>query len=99
MHLPDLVLSSQDAVFEVAIELTRLDRRLAQISTSLPLPADVDDVLEERVVSTPATQLFGVIGAVKVNLKEAIEALLETAQIDEVTLRQEFRKWEQGRRS
>ena len=43
----EAVEASQDAVFEVAIELARLDRRLAQIAMSLPLPADVGDLFEE----------------------------------------------------
>ncbi len=90
----ETVVAGQDAVFEVAIELARLDRRLAQICGSLPLPADVLDLFEDRVPSTPAAQLYGVIGAVKVELRETIDVLLEAAQVDEVALRQEFRKWE-----
>ena len=94
----EAVRASQDAVFEVAIELTRLDRRLAQIATSLPLPADVGELLEDGLPSIPATHLYGLIGAVKGELRETIAVLLEAAQIDGVALRREFRSWE-GRQS
>ncbi len=90
----ETVVAGQDAVFEVALELARLDRRLAQIADSLPLPADVFDQFEDRVPATPAAQLYGVIGVVKVELRETIDVLLEAAQVDEVALRREFRKWE-----
>ncbi len=90
----EAVVAGQDAVFEVAIELARLDRRLAQIAGSLPLPVDVLDQFEDRVPATPAAQLYGVIGAVKVELRQSVDVLLEAAQVDEVALRREFRKWE-----
>ncbi len=94
----EAVRASQDAVFEVAIDLARLDRRLAQIATSLPLPVDVYDLLEDRLPSIPAAHLYGLIGAVKGELRETVAVLLEAAQIDGVALRREFRSWE-GRRS
>jgi hypothetical protein len=90
-----LLQAGQDATFEVAIELARLDRRLAQIAESLPLPVDSEDLFEERVPATAATQLYGVIGGVKGELKEMIEVLLESAQISEAALRSEFRRHRQ----
>jgi hypothetical protein len=90
-----LLLTNQDAVFEVALELTRLKRRLAQVSASLPLPVDVDDVFEGRVVSTPATQLYGASVGAQETLKEMIVMLLEAVQVDEVALRERFRKWQE----
>ena len=87
----EAVMASQDAVFEVAIDLSRLGRRLAQIATSLPLPADVDDLFEELVPSIPAVHLYSLIGAVKDELREIVDVLLEAAQIDGATLRREFR--------
>jgi hypothetical protein len=98
MRTNEAVMASQDAVFEAAIELARVNRRLAQIATSLPLPADVDDLFEDRVPSIPAVHLYGLIGAVTDELRETVAVLLEAAQIDGVALRREFRNWE-GRRS
>ncbi len=93
----EAVRASQDSVFEVAIELARLDRRLAEIATSLPLPADAEDLFKERVPSIPAVHLYGLIGAVKDELQKTVSVLLEAAQIDGVALRREFRSWEGGR--
>lgn len=85
----------QDAALEIALELTRLGHRLSRIATSIPLPVDVDELFEDRAASTPASHLYGVVGAVRFDLCEASEALLEAARADEVTLRQAHWRWEQ----
>ncbi len=84
----------QDAALAVALELMRLDHRLAQLAASIPLPADVETLFEDQDASTPASHLYGMIGAVKVDLREAAQALVEAAQADEVFLRQEHRRLE-----
>jgi hypothetical protein len=78
------------AVLEVAIELARLDHRLFQVSRSLAQPADALEMAAERLPTTPAVQLQGVIGAVKRDLQEDVEVLLRAAQTDAVALRREF---------
>ncbi len=93
--LNGLLLTSQNAVFEVAIELVRLKRRLAQVSSSLPLPVDIDEVFEGRVASTPAAQLYGVVVGAQEQMKDMIDGLLGAVQVDEVALREQFRKWQE----
>lgn len=90
-----LLLTGQNAVFEVALELIRLKRRLAQVSASVPLPADVDDVFEGRAASTPATQLYGASVGAQETLKALISMLLDAVHVDEVALREQYRKWQE----
>lgn len=82
----------QDETFEVALELARLDHRLARIAESLALPADVEDLFNDDVPSTPSVHLYGAIGSVKEELGELIEMLLKASQADEASLRQSYRK-------
>jgi hypothetical protein len=84
--------TQREATLAATTELLQLDFRLAQIAEAIPLPADVDEIFEDRLPATPATHLFAVIGAVKVDLGSIAQALLEAAQATEVKLRQEHRQ-------
>jgi hypothetical protein len=84
--------SCQNEAFEVALELARLDHRLARIAESLPLPVDVEDLFNDYAASTPSVHLYGAIGTVKEELWESIEMLLRASQADEASLRQSHRK-------
>jgi hypothetical protein len=84
--------NQREATLTAAIELIQLDFRLAQIAESIPLPADVDEIFESRLPATPASNLYAVITAVKVEFGWITKALLEAAQATEVTLRQEYRR-------
>ncbi|NJM55164.1 MAG: hypothetical protein HC841_03910 [Verrucomicrobiae bacterium] len=88
----NLLESCQDETLEVALELARLDQRLARIAESLPLPVDVEDLFNDRVASTPSVHLYGLIGTVKEELWESITILLKASQADESSLRQSYRK-------
>jgi len=88
----NLLESCQNEAFEVALELARLDYRLARIAESLPLPADVEDLFNDRSASTPSTHLYDAIGTVKEELWVSIEMLLKASQADEASLRQSYRK-------
>ncbi len=82
----------QDAAFEVALELTRLTRRLSQIAAAIPLPADIGELFEDRCAATPASSLYGALCAAKVELYELLESLQTAASADEVTLRDRHRR-------
>jgi hypothetical protein len=84
--------TQREATLTAAIELIQLDFRLTQTTESIPLPADVDEIFENRLPATPASNLYAVITAVKVELGWITQALLDAAQATEVTLRQEYRQ-------
>ena len=82
----------QAATLDVAHQLIQLDFRLARIAEAIHLPADVDEIFENRHPETPASRLYTAIGAAKVELSVIVRVLLGATQATEVTLRQEYRK-------
>ena len=81
----------QDAVLEVALELARQDKRLAEIAEKLRLPQDADSMFESKTAKTTEVEVFGQIDYVKMDyLGPAIEALLAAAQVTDAALRIAF---------
>jgi hypothetical protein len=81
----------QEALFEIALELTRQDKRLAEIGSALDLPPDADSMFEMEIPSTVEVELFSRIETVKRDYFEpAIEALLVAAQLNDAAVRHEF---------
>jgi len=79
----------QDAIFEVAVELARQDRRLAQIATAIQLPRDFE--LDAELPSTTEIELYSCIAAVKADyLERSVESLLAAAQVSDSDLRLDF---------
>ena len=78
----------QQAVFDVAVELARQDKRLAELAAALPLPEDFDP---DTLPSTLAMELYSRIQAVKADhLQPAMAILYEGAQLTDADLRREF---------
>jgi hypothetical protein len=81
-------MSQQAAVFDVAVELARQDKRLGELASAIPLPGDFDpDILP----STVEFELYSRIQAVKADyLQPTIAVLMEAAQLSEAALRLKF---------
>ena len=84
---PINVTQCQQAVFEVAVELARQDKRLAELSAALPLPEDFDP---ETLPSTAEMELYSRIQAVKADLQPGIAILFAGAQLNDADLRREW---------
>jgi hypothetical protein len=79
---------SQQAVFEVAVELARQDKRLAELAAALPLPEDFDP---DTLPSTAEMELYSRIQAVKADLLQpGIAILFAGAQLNDADLRREW---------
>ena len=86
------VSQSQHAVLEVAIELVRVDHRLFEITTSLPVPPDLADMENDEVPHDSASYLHGVINCVRQDmLQGAIGVLKGAAQKSDSELRADFK--------
>jgi hypothetical protein len=77
----------QQAVFEVAVELARQDKRLAELAATLPLPEDFDP---DTLPSTAEMELYSRIQAVKADLQPGIAILFAGAQLNDADLRREW---------
>lgn len=87
---PMTVADCQTAVFEVALELARQDKRLSEIASAIAFPPDADAMLDLAQPSTTEVELFSRIECVKTDLlQEAVRALLEAAQLTDAALRVE----------
>ena len=73
------VSQSQQAVLEVAIELVRMDHRLHQLATSLPLPPDLTEMENDEVPHDAAAYLHGVINCVRTDMIQSAVNSLRTA--------------------
>jgi len=78
---------TQQAVFEVAVELARQDKRLAELAAALPLPEDFDP---DTLPSTAELELYSRIQAVKADLQPDIAILFAGAQLNDADLRREW---------
>jgi len=88
--------SHSEAVFEISLEITRLDHRLAEIAATIALPPDFAEMNEDRIPKDTAANLWGTIHWVRVDLlSEASASLLEAVQLTDADLRDEFRIWRQ----
>ena len=81
----------QEAVFEVAFELARQDKRLAEIASELALPPDINLGVEIEIPPTTEIELFSRIAVVKTDyLQPAIRVVLTAAQLSDAVLRSDF---------
>lgn len=86
--------SHSESVFEIALEIARLDHRLAEIAATIALPPDFAEMNEDRIPKDTAANLWGTIHWVRVDLlSEAIASLREAVQLTDANLRDEFRIW------
>jgi hypothetical protein len=86
--------SHSEAVFEIALEITRLDHRLAEIAVTIALPPDFAEMNEDRIPKDTAANLWGTIHWVRADLlSDAIASLREAVQLTDADLRDEFRIW------
>ena len=80
-----LTTQCQQAVFEVAMELARQDKRLAELTATLPLH------FEFEVLPSVETELYSRIQAVKIDyLQPSFAVLMEAAQLSDTGLRLEL---------
>ncbi len=92
--------SHSEAVFEITLEISRLDHRLAEIAATIALPPDFAEMNEDRIPKDTAANLWGTIHWVRADLlSEAIAYLREAVQRTDADLRDEFRtlRIDQGR--
>ncbi len=83
-----------EAVFEITLEISRLDHRLAEIAATIALPADFAEMNEDRIPKDTAANLWGTIHWVRADLlSKAIASLSEAVQLTDADLRDEFRIW------
>ena len=82
----------RDAAFEVAVELARQDKRLAEILSAIQLPPDL--VHDVDLPSTVEIELHSRIWAVKTDyLAPSVELLMTGAQVTDSQLRDDFARW------
>ena len=82
----------QEALFTVAVEVARLDKRLAEICAAIRLPSHFEEMCEFEVPFTVEGQLYSFIDLVKSEfLQEAVKTLLEAAQLEEETLVEQWK--------
>jgi hypothetical protein len=87
----------QQAVFEVALELARQDKRLAEIVSAIQLPGDFE--LDVELPGTVEIELFSRIHAVKADyLQPSFALLTAAAQLADSDLRVEFAQSELAQR-
>ena len=80
------------AVSEIALEIARLDHRLAEIVATIALPPDFWEMNEGRTPKNTAANLWGTIQWVRNDLlSEAITSLRKAVQLSDADLRDEFR--------
>jgi hypothetical protein len=89
--------SHSESVFEIALEIARLDHRLAEIAATIALPADFAEMNEDRIPKDPAANLWGTIHWVRSDLlSEASAYLREAVQLTDADLRDQFRTIDQA---
>ena len=90
-RLFELRYSPRVAVLEVALDLQRLSHRLFEITQSIKRPADVDEMLQDRVPRTVEAEIWGIVDFVRDGcLAEAISELVKVSQVTEEDIRKEF---------
>ncbi|MCP4589422.1 MAG: hypothetical protein GY842_01630 [bacterium] len=89
--------SHSEAVFEITLEIARLDHRLAEIAATIALPPDFAEMNEDRIPKDTAANLWGTIHWVRSDLlSETIAYLREAAQLTDADLRDQFRTIDQA---
>lgn len=95
----DAVGRAQAALGGIAFELIALQERLTEIHRSLPVPADLDDMLEDLVCPDLATEVAGCCECIKDDyLRHVIEALELASRVTSHDLMRDFRARQKNRR-
>jgi hypothetical protein len=93
------VARAQAALGEVAFELLALQERLTEIHRALPVPADLEDMLEDVVCPDLATEVAGCIECIRDDyLRQVIAALELASRVSSRDLMRDFRKRQKNRR-
>ncbi len=84
-------IKAQKDLLEIVLEYQRLDQRLYVLAEQLPRPANQDVMLEGKIPSDVATEIFGTIEFIRsTELKAAIEGLEAAAKITGEDLERRF---------
>lgn len=83
----------QQSLFEVAMALARLDRRLVEITASIVLPPDLAQMQEDLISYDVNAHLAGIISCVRHDLLgDAIDLLKQAGEVTAADLRAEHRR-------
>jgi predicted ATPase with chaperone activity len=95
----DAVVTAQAALGEIAFELLALRERLEAINRGLPVPPDLDAMLEDEIPPDLATEVSGCIECIAEDyLRQVIEALEKASRVTAHEVERDFRKRHQRRR-
>lgn len=97
MHGGWTVARAQAALGEAAFDLLALRDRLERINRGLPLPANIDAILEAEAMPDVASALSGCLDClVNDYLRLAIEMLERAAHVTAADLEQDFKRRRKG---
>ncbi len=86
----------QQAVLEVAIDLLRIKKRLGDIAAVLPIPWDLEQMQTDVFPHVVGPHLYGILGAVRELMGDAISTLIRAANTNDVDLRAEWENMLEG---
>ena len=90
---------AQAALGEIAFELLALQERLAAINRSLPVPTNLEAMLQDDVPPDLATEVSGCIECIRDDyLRVVIEALEQASRVTARELVRDFRERQKKRR-
>jgi hypothetical protein len=83
----------QESLFETAMELIRIDRRLLEIGSTISLPPDLGEMQEDRIPHDVHAHVSALISTVRCDLlSDAIKTLTLVSEITDADLRAEYRR-------
>ena len=86
----ELRYSPRAAVLEAAFDLQRLNHRLFEISQSIKRPADMHQMVHDRVPRTVEAEIWSSLDMVRSELTDAIDELVKVAEVTEEGIRSEY---------
>jgi len=93
------VAQAQASLQGIAFDLLALQERLTEIHRALPVPADLEDMLEDVVCPDLATEVAGCVECIRDDyLRQVIEALELASRVTSHDLMRDFRKRQKNRR-
>jgi hypothetical protein len=93
------VAQAQASLQGIAFDLLALQERLTEIHRTLPVPADLEDMLEDVVCPDLATEVAGCVECIRDDyLRQVIEALELASRVTSHDLMRDFRKRQKNRR-
>jgi len=83
----------QDRLFEITLELLRVDRRLTELHATIKLPSNLESMQEDLIPHSVNAYLSGIIGCVRSDLlSDAIMTLNRASVITAEELRAEHQQ-------